>query len=70
MIFRSILRRTARSSRWVQRNRGSKALRFSHFGWMYSSLYFSRFSESQILGCVATYTESQPSTVRTRSGDH
>lgn len=53
MIFQSTLRRTAFSSRHVHRNWGSNADQFSHCGCMYSSLYCSMSSESQILGCVA-----------------
>lgn len=53
MIFQSTFRRTALSSLHVQRNRGSNALQFSHFGWMYACLYSSTCSESHMLGCVA-----------------
>lgn len=53
IIFRSILRRTALSSRHVHLKPGSNARQFSHLEWIYSSLYSSIFSESQMLGWVA-----------------
>ena len=54
MIFQSTFRRTAFSSRQLQRKRGSNADQFSHSRCIWRLLSSSTLSLSQMFGCVAT----------------